>query len=308
MRRNLLLILLVFSLIGTIPASAQSSLVLDRLEIGLWPEYDRPDVLVIYRIFLSSEVSLPVQMSFRIPREVGAPYNLAMKDMDGMLYNLAYTTELQDEWLKVTFTSPSSEIQLEYYDPSLNKNGAVRDFEFVWTGDYTVNNMVIDVQQPSTATDMQIFPTFGAGLLGEDGLTYYSQQVGSVKSGTTVTVRFTYNKPDDELSFGSQSVQPVQAASTAEAGKIDASSILPWIIGGVGMLLVVGGLVWFMAARNREAAVARAGNRRHRPAHHSAVSPAARDSSASIYCSQCGRKAAPGDVFCRSCGKHLRTD
>lgn len=307
MRRFLLVLVIISSLFLVKPTQAQSSIVLDVLDIGLWPEYDRPDVLVIYRISLSPEVPLPVQMTIRIPREAGAPYNLAMKDMDGLLYNLAYTTEVQGEWLRVTFTTPSAELQFEYYDPRLSKEDASREYEYVWPGDYTVNDMFMAIQQPINAVDMQIFPDFGSGIPAEDGLTYFSKQIGSVEAGTPVTVRFGYSKPDDLLSFGSQSVQSVQAASSNDAGRIDASTILPWIIGGVGLLLVAGGLVWFGLTRNRAAASAQRGKHRHRTTRQ-VPSRSIDENTSTIYCSQCGRKAASTDLFCRSCGNRLRSD
>ncbi|MHB0922358.1 MAG: zinc ribbon domain-containing protein [Bellilinea sp.] len=307
MRRLILVFFIIAGLFLARPIQAQSDLVLESMDIGLWPEYDRPDVLVIYRMTLANEVPLPAQMSIRIPREAGAPYNLAMKDMDGLLYNLAYTSEVQGEWLKVTFTTPSAELQLEYYDPQLIKEESAREFEFIWPGDYAVNNMLLAIQQPLTATEMQVFPDFGEGIPGEDGLTYFSQQVGSVNAGTPITIRFSYNKPDDALSFGSQSVQPVQAASTGEAGRVDASTILPWIIGGAGLLLIAGGLVWFGITRNRAAIAGHTGKRRHRATRQIPLKTI-NENSPSVYCSQCGRKASSTDVYCRSCGNRLRTD
>lgn len=307
MRRLLLVVVLLASLFMVLPAQAQTDLVLEKLDIGLWPEYDRADVLVIYWITLPSDVSLPAQMSIRIPRESGEPYNLAMKDVDGLLYNLAYTTEVQNDWIKVTFSTPSTEVQLEYYDSGLTKDGAVRNYEYVWPGDYEVKNVSLAIQQPVNATNMQILPDFGAGTLADDGLMYYNKDIGSVSAGTRVTVRFSYNKPDDELSFGSQAVQPVQPASTSEAGRVKASTISPWIIGGLGLLLLAGGLSWFLLTRNQVLDTAKAGKRRHRASSHPPAKAGA-DTGASVYCSQCGRKAPSTDAFCRSCGNRLRAD
>lgn len=73
--------------------SAQNEITLASLEIDLWPEYDRPDMLVIYRLTLDNSVKLPAQLTLRIPAAVGAPYNVAYEDAaDGMLYNLNYST------------------------------------------------------------------------------------------------------------------------------------------------------------------------------------------------------------------------
>ncbi len=307
MRRLLLVVVLLASLFMVHPAQAQTNLVLENLDIGLWPEYDQADVLVIYWITLPADVSLPAQVSIRIPRDSGEPYNLAMKDVDGLLYNLAYTTEVQNDWIKVTFSTPSAEVQLEYYDTGLTKDGAVRNYEYIWPGDYEVKNLSMGIQQPVNATNMQILPDFGAGVLADDGLLYYNKEIGSVSAGTRVTVRFSYNKPDDELSLSSQSVQPVQPASTSEAGRVKASTISPWIIGGLGLLLLAGGLSWFLMTRNQSLASAQAGKRRHRAANRPAAKPGA-DAGTFVYCSQCGRKAPSTDAFCRSCGNRLRAD
>lgn len=306
MRRVIIIVVLLAGLFFTGAARAQSEPIIESMEIGLWPEYDRTDVLVIYRITLSSEVTLPAQMSLRIPSSAGAPYNLAMKDMDGLLYNLAYTSEIQGDWLKVTFTTPAAELQLEYYDPGLTFEADQRQFEYTWNGDFTVNNLVVAVQQPVNASDMRILPDFGAGAVQEDGLTYFTKTVGSVDAGTPFTVRFGYSKPDDELSFSSQSVQPVQAASGDAAGRVNANDILPWVLGGVGLILVLGGLVWYVVTRNRNMASVSAGKRRHRP---SASRPQIVQSGADpIFCSKCGRKASSADMFCRACGNRLRAE
>ena len=305
MRRLIVIFVLLTGLFITAPAQAQSAPVIETMEIGLWPEYDRTDVLVIYRITLSPEVNLPVQMSILIPREVEAPYNLAMKEVDGLLYNLAYTSEVQGEWLKVTFTTPSAELQLEYYDPGLIKEATQRSFEYMWNGDFTINDLVVAIQQPVNATDMQILPDFGQSAQHEDGLTYFTKQVGSVPAGTPVTVRFSYAKSDDSLSFGSQSVQPVQAASGDAAGRVNAGDFLPWVVGGVGLVLILGGVVWFMATRNRSGTSSQA-KKRHRSASRQDEMVASQPDQ--IFCPKCGRRASASDLFCRACGNRLRSE
>ncbi len=306
MRRLVIIVVLLAGLLFTGTARAQSEPVIETMSIGLWPEYDRADVLVIYRITLASDVTLPAQMSIRIPQKAGAPYNLAMKDVDGLLYNLAYTSEVQGEWLKITFTTPSVELQLEYYDPGLTKDAAQRQYEYTWNGDFTVKDLVVAVQQPVNASGMQILPDFGAGVVQEDGLTYFTKQVGNVDAGTPFTVRFGYTKPDDEFSLSSQSVQPVQAASGDAAGRVNASDILPWVLGGVGLILVLGGLVWFLVSRNRSMVSATSGKRHRRSGR--AQTPEVLSGTDPIFCPKCGRKASTADLFCRACGNRLRTE
>lgn len=307
MRRvfNILAIFLV-SLIGFRAVQAQSAVVFDRLRIEIWPEYDRPDVLVIYRMVLGPQVSLPAQVSIRIPREAGAPFSLAWEDMDGLLYNLAYTTEVQEEWLKISFTTPTSSLQVEYYDPRLTREETNRSFEFFWNGDFSVNALSVSVQQPAGAENMQVFPGFGPGETKEDGLVYYTNTIGTVSAGTTFRVNLAYQKSDDQLSVGLQSVQPVQPLDGSAPGRFDSRIILPWAMGGLGILLLVGGVVWFILYRGRDGGSKK--NRRRHPASPARKESPGATSDERVYCSQCGRRASPGDLFCRTCGTRLRID
>ena len=85
------------------------------------------------------------------------------------------------------------------------------------------------------------------------------------------------------------------------------------IVSGAGIIiavvLILGGLAWFLMQRRAEAATApsparhRSSSASHR---HEAVRPMMAASSADIYCHQCGKRALPGDTFCRSCGTKLR--
>ncbi|MBE9473998.1 MAG: hypothetical protein IMY85_03840, partial [Chloroflexi bacterium] len=55
-----IVLITLFALIVLIPSiQAQESPSIDTLVIDLWPEYDKPSMLVIYKAELSPEVSLP---------------------------------------------------------------------------------------------------------------------------------------------------------------------------------------------------------------------------------------------------------
>jgi len=70
------------------------------------------------------------------------------------------------------------EIQVEYYNPELIKENKHRHFEFSWQGDYSVDSLSIQVQQPAGASNMVITPSLGKGVESADGLIYYTSQVG----------------------------------------------------------------------------------------------------------------------------------
>ncbi|HEY9088989.1 MAG TPA: zinc ribbon domain-containing protein [Anaerolineaceae bacterium] len=302
--RWMLLILLLVSLSLPSSAAAQSSVEFETVQIAIWPEYDRPDVLVMYYITLADSVMLPAEVSFWIPKAAGSPHAVAMKDVDGALVTLNYTTAQDGDWTRLTFTTPTPDIQIEYYDPRLNKSDGSRSFEYTWPGKNRVNNLLVQVQQPLTATGIQFDHNLGSGVVNPtDGLTYYQTNVGAVQAGTEMRFSMTYQKPDDALSASQQQVQSSEPITTETQGRENFSEWVPWIIAGAaGLLLMLGGVAYYwQSGRRPQPTRARHGGSR-RPEETAETSA----QEGSVYCSQCGKRAAQGDVFCRTCGTRLR--
>ena len=311
MRRLTGLLLLIFLLISPLPAAAQTGLELDTLRIDIWPEYDQPSVLVIYRFTLAADTALPAQVSMRIPADAGEPYNVAMKDVDGMLYTLSYTTRLDGDWLWVDFSSTSAEVQLEYYDARLHADGAARHFTYTWPGDFTVHDVNVIVQQPLHAAEMAISGLESAGTPGSDGMTYYAANFGALQQGEGFSLEMDYTNASGALSAVSQPVMPVQALEEGAGQRTSFLGVLPWVLGGFGLLLILFGGWWYV--RTVKGAPG-AKKRRHTPRRSEVEAPygppASGDGPApvegAVYCHQCGKRAGSGDVFCRACGSKLR--
>jgi hypothetical protein len=301
----LLLVMITLALAPFHLAGAQGEIKLSALEVDLWPEYDQPTLLVIYRISLLSTTSLPVDLTFRIPAAAGEPSAVAVKQTtstgEAGLFTIPYERRVEGEWGLISFTATMPEIQLEYYDPSLIKDGANRHFEYRWPGDYAVDSFVVQVQQPVAASQMQISPASGSGVPGNDGLIYYNKQIGSLPAGQSFTIKVSYQKANDELSITSLKVQPSAPVTTVTPGQNTLITILPWVLAALGLVLLVGGAVWYwQAGKSKESAP----SRRRRPV----VEQEEVKEEGYIYCHQCGKRALPGDRFCRMCGTKLRTE
>jgi len=300
--------LILFYLFGPLTrAQATSNLTIAKLQVDIWPEFDRPNVLVIYHITLSPDLSLPATLTLHIPGQTGGPSNLAMKDADGLLYNLEYKNPVMDNsLLAITFTTPSPEIQLEYYDPGLKHQGNTRSYEYRWSGDYAVQEFIAVVQQPTHATDMQIQPYMGESSKGSDGFNYFTKVVGQVEVSSPVFIHLTYNKPDNNLSSTSQPVQAVQPVTPNTRGRISFIDALPWALGSLSGVVMGAGLLWYWQSgkKRRQSGYLR---HEHRNTPQSPKQAGMAPSSRTVvYCHQCGRMANPGDVFCRACGSRLR--
>jgi hypothetical protein len=307
MRRWLIVLMMVSLFVGLSSAravQAQSAIEFDSIQVDLWPEYDRPEVLVIYRMTLSGTTSLPAQISMRIPAAAGQPYNVANQDVDGMLYLLDYDLVLEGDWLRVSFTTPTPTLQIEFYDAGIRKDGNLRNYDFKWAADYQVNTLTVKVQKPFNATDFNLMPQMGSAQQEGNGLFYYTTIVGTVDVATPVSLSFSYNKPDDQLSVN---LMPVQASTPVEAPgtQVDWSAILPWILGGVGLLVIAFGAFWFWKTGRKSASPG--GSRRHRPASPE-TRPQTNGDGGTVFCHACGKRAGPGDAFCRACGSRLRVE
>lgn len=302
MRKWILTFFLVISLLLPVAASAQSPVTFSSLQIQIWPEYDKPGVLVIYQITLSSSTAYPVTLSFRIPSSAGEPNAVAARQVDGTLYTMDYTRQVAGEWAIITFTTTAPDVQLEYYDPGLVIEGDSHHFEYLWPGDYAASELVMQVQQPAGATDMVISPSLGGGTTGSDNLTYYTQNIGSITAGQTISITIDYQKSDSALSVENIPIQP--SAPIPDSATPDLTTWLPWILGILGAGLIIGGIVWFWQSGRQKPSTK---NRRSRGRSTSGEQDAASTTTETgVYCSQCGKRASEGDVYCRYCGTQIR--
>jgi hypothetical protein len=304
MRKIIIIIIISLCLLTQQRALAQSTTALSAVEVDLWPEFDRPSLLVIYRITLSAQSTLPAQLMIRIPADAGAPNAVAVRQLDGTLMNIPFDQQTSGDWTQLTFDAPAQDIQVEYYDPGLTKNGTARHFEYQWPGDYDVQSFTIQVQQPVGATEMRFSPSLGPGRQGADGLVYYIQEIGALSSGQSFSIVLDYQKSNDELSSSQVPVDASGPLDTTTPGRQSMVSALPWLLGLLGLFLILGGGLWYwQSGRNSAKPLKVSIPRRRKTNAQSEVKIIDEDY---VYCHQCGKRASPGDRFCRACGTELR--
>jgi hypothetical protein len=281
---------------------------LDSVNVDIWPEYDRPSVLVIMHMKVSPQVKFPADISIRIPASAGKPYAVAWQSPDKALFDLKYETKAAGDWTEIRFNAPSPDIQIEYYDPTIMKTGPRRDFTYHWSEKYPVQNLSLQIQQPVNATNMTFRPDVGSGSTGDSGLTYYSLQVGKVNPETTFDLAMSYNKPDDMLTNPQQFQQakPNQPVDSGASGRITFDQFLPWGLGGLGLLLITVGFLWYWRTGRIFPGKVTYNRPRHNPARSNRATEPNSGPEEASFCHQCGKKAGPGDVFCRVCGTKLR--
>lgn len=278
-------------------AQAQTGVVFSQVQVRLWPEYDQPSMLVWYDLTLGDEVQLPATLTLRIPASAGKPHAVAARQEDGALLDLPFDTLQAGDWLEISLVATTGAVRLEYYDPALSQANIARHYTYRWPGDYAVESFAIEVQQPLGAEGWQLTPSLGSGIQGDDGLVYHAAQIGAFPAGQTYQVTLDYSKITADLSSELLPVEPVSPIPTGPLAAGSLSSALPWVLGFLGVCLVIGAGLWYWRS-GRKHEKAPAPRRRHAAGRsHSAEA---------IYCHQCGKRASSGDLFCRTCGTQLR--
>ena len=307
MRKWLSLLVLVAYLATTllaalflpVGAQAQGEVKFSTVKIDIWPEFDRPAVLVIEHLTLAPDTVLPADLTVRIPAQ--ATVNaVASAEASGALLNINYDRQIQGEWATLSLSTTSLDIQIEYYD-ALIKQGAARHYVYLWAGDYAVDSFAVQFQMPIEASDLQTSPALPNSIIGAEGLTYYTSGFGSLAAGETYMLTVDYQKATDSLSAPGLSVQPAENPATAP-GRVTWTKYVPWVLGILGAVLflfgLVAGVLYWQGRRRDSGGVSR---QRHAPGREKTG-----EQSEAVYCHQCGRRAQLGDVFCRACGIRIR--
>jgi len=296
MRTRLIPFILVLALILIpVPAAAQTGPALAFLDVNLWPEYDQPSMLVIYDFQVAETAELPARVDFHIPAEGRVIAVAAFKNGD--FVNAASEGPLvQGEWQVLTVVVEENlPYRIEYYQP-LTITPPQRQFSFLWYGDHAVEAFNLSVQQPVDAVDMTTDPPL-EGAQETDGLIYYKTSPLSLKDQEQFSLNLQYNKSTDRLTVPSTEIQPSAPLDSNTNGRASLTTYLPYIIGALGLILVVGGLGYNYLWKRAETSPVR---RRRR------TRAEAEDTDSEVYCHQCGQRARPGDRFCRTCGTRLR--
>lgn len=296
---SLLVIVVSFSLV-----SAQDAPVLSKVEVDIWPEFDRPTMLVIYHLTLSSQTRLPAEIAFLIPNSAGSPHAVAVRQPDESLLSVPYSLERQNDQTRVILQATAPEIQLEYYDTALVKENSDRSYTFDWPGEFQVETFVISVQKPRTAKSIFFLPSTFAAKTGSDGLTYYLMNVGPLTQGQKFEVKLSYQKDNDELSYEMMPVAPIEPLDDTTIGFTNLTDILPWILGVLGFTLLFGGAFWYWRSGTKKTGFLLSNPEKPGTDSGPPANPA--QDIQYVYCHACGKRASPGDHFCRTCGTALR--
>lgn len=228
--------LLVVALAAT---GATAQVRFDRLEVVLWPEYDRSAVLVMLRGTLSADTTLPSIVPLPMPTAAGTPHAVAKQGPNGNLLVAQYSVETDGDWSTVKVLTDSPTIRLEYY-VSLDVADPQRRHSFFWPPGVPIERLAYEVLHPIGASNMTVTPPADA-VVEADGLTFYRAELGARPGSEPFSLTFAYAKQTSALSSpAAQAAPPAPVAQPQEVTEDPASSST-WIpLALIGLAVVIG--------------------------------------------------------------------
>jgi hypothetical protein len=290
--RKWLVLLFLSLLLFPASAQAQNTVTLESLNVRLWSEYDQPSMLVIYDFELAADTTLPASVDIRIPKD--ANITAVAYQEGGKLLNAEFSDPVEDgNWLVIKyFIKTLTTYHLEYYQP-ITRNADNRSFHYQWTGAYPINNFRIEVQVPNDSTGVKATPMLP--FVPNQPFLSGSASVSNLEAGQEYQLNLSYARLSEAaiLPAASAEVTAAQPVSQNTAGRVTLNN-LPYILGGVGVLLILSAIYYFWQSKSAQTSKPR--KRIHNPQGENTV----------IYCQECGTRALTEDRFCRACGSKLR--
>ncbi len=285
-------IIVIVALLIALPAAAQNDgLALNRIQIDVWPDYDRAAVLVLVTAELPASTAFPTNVQFRLPATAGDPHAVAQIADNGEMLNAPFETQVDGDVNLVTVEAAGRNIRIEYYFP-YTRNGEQVNLTYEWLGGLAADEFTIYLQEPVGSSGLNSGSNFEDIGVQEDGRRYRRWPVGAVDSDDTLAVDLSYSGP---LPSPPSTTTMPPAETPAEDGS---SSVLPIVIAAIGGSLIGVGAGWYFFTQR--APVQRAprsqGHVRRRPAREVDT----------VFCRQCGERLRSDDAFCRQCGARAR--
>lgn len=287
MKRCFLLLAAALLLTAVTPTRAQEEVEsLGWLTVELWPDYDRPEMLVLMTGAVPNDQPLPAAVTLPVPEDATINAVARITDDNALIDDVEYTAADGS----LTLNTPDRRFRVEYYAPYVTQ-GARRSYTFNWQADLTVNEMAAAVQEPEDATSLEVEPAPMEVVSGFEDLNYHNLPLETVPAGTPYTVTVAYQ--------------------TEDGGGVLQSVNWPVSLAAAGGFLVLLALAWQLWGERLRLS----GRRRRKPRPARRTSPSrtgaksgqrGKTTRSAKFCHRCGEEAQPGDRFCRNCGTQLK--
>ena len=302
--------------------SAQASapaadLVMARLRLSIWPEYDDPRVLIMLRGEMIPRQAFPASITLPIPKGaeiIGA--GMISEQNELLLHPHQVLPGDTHDTLQLNLPVPRFFVEF-YYNP-FTTSGPEKRFVYSAPTTYPIELFEVDIQQPLKATAFTLDPAPLERMTDNEGFTYHQFTYRDVGKGQSQTFTIAYTKTATTPSVAKK--QPTSQPAEKARARSDNTMVVLGIFAGA-ILLFAGG-AWLMQRSRRQpmpATIAPAPSaslsdtlvellREEAQPQETvrSVPPTLQQTRVINFCANCGRKLLPDDRFCSGCGKPIK--
>lgn len=193
-----------------------------KTDINVMPEYDMPNVLIIYSVEIknTSDQIYSGEFVWNLPKS-STKYTVVDRSKGD---NHVDTTLKQGEknnqivWKFPTPLQPGEirPVQIEYYFDNLQGNPD-KTFVYEYIPEYQVVQALVTVFQPQKASNMSVTPDFGQPQSGYDGFTVFKKEYNNLKPTDSVLIKVSYTKSDPTPSVPPLSEKKDQSTQSSQS-------------------------------------------------------------------------------------------
>jgi hypothetical protein len=302
-----------------IPSSASTpaaDLVMARLRLSIWPEYDDPRVLIMLRGEMAPRQAFPTSITLPIPKGaeiIGA--GMISEQNELLLHpHQVLPGDTQDS-LQLNLPVPRFFVEF-YYNP-FTTSGPEKRFVYPAPTTYPIEVFDVDIQQPLKASNFALDPSPTEHLTDNQGFTYHQFISRDIGKGQSYTFTISYTKTVPTPSVPKS--QPTPQRTEKQRPRVYHTLVSLGILAGA--ILLFAGWTWLVRGPQRRPRPDAALSSQPVPmsdvlltllqedaqTHMTVdVPPTPRQIRVLNFCAYCGRKLLPDDRFCSGCGKPIK--
>jgi len=277
MKKINLIVLIVLMLIGSTAVLAQQNVTIEQVFVELRPEYDTPDILIVYTIFLSEDLDYPVDLS----ASSGGP-SVVWEVVDGSPVETTFDTIEEGEWISVDIKAETPIVYVDFYDPELKSQNSTISYTYNYPPGLKSELVDLAIWQPPLTENFTASDQFPETFEDEIGIIYHMASLN----------------PDEldsyEIDFSYESVPVSENDPGSEFSLTDA---LPWALGIMGLGILAMGIYNLLSSSGTKVKTSK--KKYDNKSKHSYGKK-------NKFCHSCGAKISGKDKFCSECGAKTR--
>ncbi len=239
-------------------ADSPQELLIGRMRVSIWPEYDDRSILAVYDGKLDGALVFPLKTSFLVPK--GAVINDACSlSVDGQHFCQLYKTIDRGAFDEVSLLLPYPNFYLSFHTPKIDTETERRELVYRIKANHAIKTMNVDIQQPLRATEFSINPPEAAATSEVEsqhsmirGFTHFGYTFADISEGQESDFKIAYLKPDPnpsvDIKYASMTEPKIWGSPYEEQKNVRTVIYLLFGTGILGVLVVT---VWLVRLRKK---------------------------------------------------------